>query len=142
MSWGNKLLVVFILFAVLMGTLVYKAVTTETDLVSETYYQDELKYQDRIDAGQNAAKLSAVQVQQQNGTVTITLPSEMQGNKIDGQAYFYSQSNPRNDRHLNLSTDSLTTAFTKDQLPTGLLTIKLSWKSGSENYYVEKMVNL
>ena len=40
MNWGNKLMLVFIVFALLIGTLVYKSINTKYDLVSKDYYKD------------------------------------------------------------------------------------------------------
>ncbi len=142
MSWGNKLLIAFIAFGCMIGYMVYKAVETPTNLVSDEYYKDELKFQDRIDASNNAKKLDSVQVVQNGGTVSITLPAAMKGTSITGEAYFYSKTDPNKDKRLTLSTDSLSTSFNKDELPRGNLLLKLSWQSGNENYYVEKQIDL
>ncbi len=142
MSWGNKLLIAFIVFGCMIGYMVYKAVETPTNLVSEEYYKDELKFQDRIDAANNAKKLDSVKVVQNNGTISITLPAVMKGTSITGEAYFYSKTDPGKDKHLVLSTGSLSTSFDKDELPKGNLLLKLSWKSGNENYYVEQPIDL
>ena len=142
MSWGNKLLIAFIVFGCMIGYMVYKAVETPTNLVSDEYYKDELKFQDRIDASNNAKKLDSVQVVQNSGTISITLPAAMKGTSITGEAYFYCKTDPAKDKHLMLSTDSLSTSFNKDELPKGNLLLKLSWKSGNENYYVEQPIDL
>lgn len=142
MSWGNKLLTVFIVFGCMIGFMVYKAVNTPTNLVSNEYYKDELKFQDRINALNNAKKLDDVQVLQSNGTVSVTLPAAMKGTSITGEAYFYSKTDPGKDKHLILSADSLCTSFNKTVLPKGNVLLKLSWKSGSKNYYVEKPIDL
>jgi len=49
MNWGNKLVLVFIVFGAFIGYLVYQAVNTKYDLVSKDYYKDELRYQEKID---------------------------------------------------------------------------------------------
>ena len=58
MNWGKGLIGVFCLFALGMGTLAYKASSTKLDLVSNEYYKDELRYQDKIDGMNNASKIS------------------------------------------------------------------------------------
>ena len=74
MNWGNKLVVVFIVFGAFIGYLVYQAVNTKYDLVSKEYYKDELRYQDTIDRQKNASKLSDVKIEQDADAVTIHLP--------------------------------------------------------------------
>ena len=71
MNWGNKLILVFIVFAVMMSVLVYKSVNTKYDLVSKDYYKDELRYQDKIDGMHNAAKVSDVVVTQDADNVIV-----------------------------------------------------------------------
>ena len=52
MTWGNKLLLVFAAFALLIGTLVYKCMQQNFELVSKDYYNDELQLykQKKLDA--------------------------------------------------------------------------------------------
>ncbi|CAN5549690.1 hypothetical protein BH10BAC2_BH10BAC2_40420 [soil metagenome] len=142
MNWGNKLVIVFVAFTVLIGTLVYKAINAQYDLVSEEYYQDELKYEDHITAVKNTTKLSSVTIQQNAGSIIVTLPKEMNGYKVDGNAWFYYKTNAANDRKQVFSTSDGTTSFTKQGLPKGNVLLKLNWKSGNEDYYVEKIISL
>lgn len=142
MSWGNKLVLVFIAFTTLIGTLVYKAVHTDFDLVTPEYYQEELKYEDHIDAMQNAARLSEVTIRQDAVNVVVTLPKEMEGYKVDGKAWFYYNASAEKDRQISFSTLNGTASFSKEDLAKGNVLLKLSWNSGTENYYVEKMISL
>ena len=70
-SWGNKILIVYVAFGMFILFMVYKAVNTRYDLVSKDYYKEELRYQDRIDRLNNAAKLSNVLVQQNTDAILI-----------------------------------------------------------------------
>lgn len=141
MSWGNKLLLVFVGFAALIGTLVYKAVNTKFDLVSDDYYKDELKYQQTIDGINNANKLSAVAVTETASHVVIQLPIELKGVKVEGEAWFYCKTNAALDKKiaLNLNADAQQ-LVEKSQLAKAIYTLKLSWKAGAEQYYSEQQV--
>ncbi|OZA73450.1 MAG: endopeptidase La [Thiotrichales bacterium 39-47-5] len=98
MNWGNKLIIVFILFACIIGTMVYKAINTKVELVSKDYYKDELRYQDRIDGRNNAEKIGKVAVTQDAESVAIALPAEMKGIAVTGEAWFYCQTDDVKDR--------------------------------------------
>ena len=74
MNWGYKLMFVFIVFAGLMGTLVYKSMNTKYELVTKDYYKDELKYQDRIDAKNESSKLSDISILQDKDSIVINFP--------------------------------------------------------------------
>ena len=141
MNWGNKLVLVFIVFAALIFTLVYKAVNTKFDLVSKDYYKDELRYQEKIDGIHKANTLSSVAITQNNSTVTLALPKEMNGEKVAGEAWFYCKSDADRDKKFVLKLDdSSKQAISKKELPTGAYQLKLTWQSVSGNYYTEQDV--
>lgn len=144
MNWGNKLVVVFILFAILMATLVYKAVNTKFELVSKDYYKDELRYQDRIDGRNNAALIGKVAVTQDAEALTIGLPEEMKGIKVEGEAWFYCKTDAVRDRKIALSVDtSGKQLILKNQLAKGTTyELKLNWQAGDQKYYTEQIVNV
>ncbi|MDP1763027.1 MAG: FixH family protein [Sediminibacterium sp.] len=139
MSWGNKLVVVFLLFAGLMFTLVYKAVNTKFELVSKDYYQDELRYQDKIDGANNARKLSGITITQDSALLSIELPKEMKGTATEGDIWLYCGSDATKDRKLPLQADTLgRQMIRKNTLAKGSYLLKLTWKSGGNTYYNEQ----
>ena len=141
MNWGNKLILVFILFAVLMSVLVYKSVNTRYDLVSKDYYKDELRYQDKIDGMANAANVSDVTVSQDSNNVIVDFPKELNGYKTEGEAWFYCATDDVKDKKIVLQVDSNgRQTFPKNQLSKTNYLLKLSWKIGNSNYFAEKSV--
>lgn len=143
MNWGNKLIVVFLLFAILIGTMVYKSFQSKPHLVSEDYYKDELRYQDKIDGMANTAKISDVIVAQDSAFVTIYLPKELNGNKIEGEAWFYCKTDENKDKKFPLEVDANgKQSILKKQLSKTNYQVKLSWKVGAVNYYIEKEITI
>ncbi|MCU0322215.1 MAG: FixH family protein [Chitinophagaceae bacterium] len=143
MSWGNKLVFVFIAFAGLIGTLVYKSMKSSFDLVSKDYYTDELRYQEKIDAKASAAQFSAIQLAQTNEVVIIHFPAELAGKKVDGEAWFYCSTNATKDRKIAIEVASNgEMIIPKSQLAKANYQVKISWKIGEESYYTEKNINL
>lgn len=141
MNWGYKLAAVFIGFTVLIGTLVYKSVNTKLDLVSKDYYKDELRYQDQIDGRANAGKISAVSVTQNDTSVIIQLPKELNGITSEGEAWFYCKTNADLDKKIPLQVNSEgRQVIVKNQLAKQAYQLKLKWKTGNENYYSEQKV--
>ena len=53
MNFGNYITIAFIAFGAFIVTLVVKTFAFKPELVSETYYEDELNYQDRINRIKN-----------------------------------------------------------------------------------------
>ena len=141
MSWGNKLVGVFIVFIALIGTLVYKSINSSFDLVSKDYYKDELRYQETIDAQKSAAQFSAIEVAQNNEAVTIQFPEEIKDKKVDGEIWFYSNADASKDIKFKIEVDKNgLMQIAKSQLIKTKYTVKINWQIATTNYYSEKSI--
>ncbi|BAV09230.1 FixH protein [Filimonas lacunae] len=139
MSWGNRLILVFVAFAALIGTLVYKAVHTRFDLVSADYYKQELSYQQRINGIKNAGVLGVLAVEQNNTSVTIVMPDALKGAMVEGEAWFYRKSNADADCKVPLQINEAgEQVVNKRLLKPGPYLLKMDMKANGTNYYVEK----
>lgn len=146
MSWGNKLVLVFVAFAALIGTLVYKSMNTKFELVTKDYYKEELRYQQKIDGARNASQLSAVAVKQDSSFVTVVMPSELKGKSLSGEVVFYCGSDAGKDLAMPLKLDAqgdqLVQLVSKKLLAQGAYQVKLRWQANDSTYYVEKQINI
>ena len=143
MSWGNKLLLTFIGFAILMSTLVYNCTRHNFDLVSKDYYADEIRYQDKIDGMNNASKIGPLELSQNTANILIKLPSEMIGRHITGEAWFYCATNAKLDKKIMLSTNSEGRQFIdKSNLAKTNYLVKINWKAGDKLYYSEHKMTI
>ena len=139
MTWGNKLLLVFIGFALLMSTMVYKCAKQNFELVSKDYYNDELRYQDKIDGVNNANKLSNVEVAQTANEVSIQLPKELNGLASKGQIWFYCANSSLNDRKMPVKANSNgLILINKRKLAKTHYRLKMNWETGTEKFYNEQ----
>ena len=139
MNWGNRLLVVFGLFALFIGFLVYKCFNTKFDLVSKEYYKDELRYQDKIDGMNNAAVISDLKVERNNESVTVVFPPELKGQKAEGEIFFYCPTSEDKDKHFPLMIDAEgKQSIAKKDVVKGIYKLKVTWNIGTKKYYSEK----
>ncbi len=143
MSWGNKLVVVFIGFAVLMGTLVYKAMNTKFDLVTKDYYKEELRYQEKLDAIKNANLVSDIAVAAKNDVIEISFPHELKGMDISGEAWFYCETNADKDKLIpvNMKGDTVFNIHAGN-IGKGSYTVKVKWQAGNTSYFAEKLITV
>ena len=89
-------MITFIVFALMMGYLVYRAFGTNFELVEEDYYKDELRYQQVIDGtGRSNMLNTSVQFNQSANGITLQMPEEMKnqesrkaGKLIGGRRWF------------------------------------------------------
>ena len=143
MSWGNKLIIVFIVFAALMATLVYKATQTKFELVSKDYYQDELRYQDKIDGAANAALEAPISIQLNDEIISIEFPDAQKNANITGEAWFYCSVDATKDKRFVLSVDSTgIQRIERKRLQKGDYQIKISYEINQKKYYVAQQLHL
>jgi len=136
MSWGNKLIIVFIVFAALMATLVYKATQTKFELVSKDYYQDELRYQDKIDGAANAALGAPLAIKLEDGFIIIQFPDEQKKLKISGEAWFYCSVDASKDKRIALRLDSTGSQLIESKrFQKGNYIVKISYEAAGKKYY-------
>ncbi|HTR32203.1 MAG TPA: FixH family protein [Puia sp.] len=145
MSWGNKILLVFILFAGMISYMVYRCMKLPVDLVSDQYYKDELAYQQVIDGMKRANALSGrvAWMPAGNGSLTLTMPAGMQGKGLRGNIVFYCASDAARDRTMALALDDRG----QQTIPPGAVLpghyqIKVGWVAGNLNYYSEQDLDL
>ena len=144
MNFGNKLLLVFAVFAVLMSYMVYRCFSVPVDLVSNEYYKDEIAYQQVIDGTKNYNTLQGkATVKESASDVVIQLPAEMKSHSVKGTALFYCPSNMDNDRHITLATDADgKQSIDVKKFSKGNYTVKIDWQDATTHFYTEKQLTI
>jgi hypothetical protein len=144
MNWGNRLLVVFLVFAAGMGYLFYRSVNTNYDLVENDYYTTELRYQQVIDDTKRADSLSQqVTISQEPQGILINMPKEMKSKKLEGSIWFYCAYDRKYDRKFKLDIDGIGSQLIPSLgLIPGKYSVKISWKDQQTGYYTEKNLSV
>jgi hypothetical protein len=144
MNWGNRILLVFVVFAIGIAYLVYRATSTNFELVDAGYYKDELKYQQVIDSKNNANSLSALpKLEVSSNGLLLSFPSEMKQKKITGEVYFYCSYDSKKDKRFSLDIDSSAVqVFDIRKILPGTYVAKISWADGSKSYYAENNITI
>lgn len=142
MTWGNWIVVSFIVFAVFIGVLVTVCVREDVNLVSRNYYQEDLAYEKQMDRLKNTESLpgkpditvkgNLLQVQfgqlsdVENGTMKLFRPSDA---KLD-QLFTIE------------ATQSTVVQFEVGNLQRGLYRAQMTWSMLGKEYYFEKIITL
>jgi hypothetical protein len=142
MSWGNRLLITFIVFGAGMIFLVIRSVGITTELVEPDYYQQELVYQSQLDASARATEQGPVTIDNENDTIIFSWPSQQQNKSISGEAWFYCAYDKKRDRRIPIQTDNGQMQIDRKQLKAGRYTVKLNWDDGQEQYYQENTLDI
>lgn len=139
MSWGKGIALVIVAFILWISFLVYKTTLVTSEMVTDNYYEKELKYEEVIQAKRNLQKLNEeLVIQQRNDSVLITFPKEFDATSR-GEIYFYRPSNPKQDKTFPIDlTHTSTQVITKNNLTRGVYQIQVSWNQNSTPYFFEQ----
>ncbi|RJE74872.1 FixH family protein [Reichenbachiella sp. MSK19-1] len=142
MNWGHKITITFILFAILIITMVTIAMKQDVHLVAPDYYEEELAYQDQIDKMNNYNALMTKPIfSKQDGKIILSFPDTIE--IISGEVLFFRPSHSGMDQKFTLKLDdSARQYFTQADFQKGLWKTKLSWKDQTHDYFVENTIIL
>ena len=137
-SWGHGVVIAlgaFILF-ILGMIFLFPIGKQNSELITENYYEEELKYQDVIDAknlSDNLAEKPTVTLQNQG--ITIVFPKEFANEKTTFNFYLYRTENRNLDIKKDFTLDGNNTfTIPANVVAKGSYTLKLMWKNNNLNY--------
>ncbi len=138
MNWGTGIVWSFVLFCGYILFLVYQSVQLDFNLVSENYYQEELKYQERIIQKSNlyhsGSRISVSQTDSRQ--VQLVFPKNMRD--ANGTIYFYSPTEKSFDKKYVILLDEVgAQQINRTELVAGRYTLKIEWNSRDRAYYQE-----
>lgn len=141
MDWGKGILLTIIGFVAFMMTLVVISVKQDDiHLVTENYYEKEIKYQDQIDRESASAALDreVLVFDAQNKVILLDLPVGAKGS-----LQLFRPSDARLDQEVAVDvTQAGKTSVPLDQLKSGYWRAQLTWTEGGVEFYQEKKINL
>ena len=143
MSWGYKIILVFAVFASMIGYMVYRSFGTHFELVEPEYYKSELKYQHVIEGTNRAYSLSTSPTIKQDGNdIVLQLPGEMKNAAVSGAVLFYCAYDSRKDKRINLQVDKNGRQSFGNIITPGVYNVKIDWRKGDEDYFSESQIKV
>lgn len=140
-AWPVAIVAFFAVFATFLAVFVVWAVGQKQELVAENYYEQEVRYQQRLDkvnrtqviAGQAAVTFDAAR----NCIVVALPPAQAQG--ASGRIHFYRPSDARLDREVSLALNP-TGVQTLDakSLTSGLWKVRVEWTAQGQDYFLDQ----
>jgi hypothetical protein len=142
--WPLGIFVTFGLFSAGMASVVVIAATHREHLVSDNYYEQELKFQGQIDSAARAQKSGATIAYDSAGrSVVIALPAAQLAQKFSGVIELYRPSEPKLDRGFPLEpkADGAQT-LNVSKLAAGLWLVRAKWNAAGEDYFLEQKIKI
>ena len=142
--WPLGLGAVFVLFFAGMAGVVVIASTHREHLVSENYYEQELKFQSQIDGVRRAQTAGATIARDSaGGAIVISLPVGQLARKLSGTIELYRPADPKLDRQIALAPQSDgTQTVPVSSLAAGRWLVRVAWVADGKTYYMEQKIAL
>jgi nitrogen fixation protein FixH len=142
--WPVGIIAAFALFVSGTAGLIVMAASQKSDLISADYYEQELKYQQRIDSltrsEQLETKASAV-FDAAQCRIVVTLPAEHVRNRLSGRIQLYRPSQAGMDRLFDLQPDaSGVQTLDAAALAPGLWKARVSWTVDRKDYFIDRKI--
>jgi len=142
--WPLGIIVTFVLFFTGTVGLIVMAFSQKVDLVSADYYEQELKFQgriDRVERTRNAASQATVAYDSANHCITVSLPPEQAHHEVWGSIELYRPSAAGMDRAVRFQPDTNgVQRLEAAGMAPGLWRVRVTWTAEKENYYLDQKV--
>lgn len=139
MNWGYRILTIYILFIAGILFLVFKASSQNQDLVATDYYEQELKYQERIDENARANALSStIDVKVCEQALLIKFPAELKGVEVNANILLYCSADKKKDWERAVTTTSAAISLPLGSSRQGVYEAKITWTANNIRYYSQQ----
>lgn len=141
MDWGKGITLTLVAFAAIMITMVTICVKQDDiHLVTHDYYEQEIKYQEQIDRMINASHLEMNAIEYHEGIKSLSL--HLKEGSV-GTLHFFRPSDARLDRKIDFEILEINSnSVDLSSLKEGYWRVKMTWKEGGKEFYLEKKINI
>jgi nitrogen fixation protein FixH len=135
--WPYSLIAFFVILIALIGGMVTWSMRQDMDLVGADYYDQEMRFQQRIDSTKRAQAFGGqVGIAYAAGQIRVSLPAAQAAQHPAGTIRLYRPSDAKLDREVKLAVnaDGTQQVATAGLLP-GLWKARVAWTVGGEEFF-------
>ena len=142
-SWGTKIAILYSAFVVMIISLVVASSRKKVDLVSDNYYQQEVAFQQQIDAEQARTALrDSVTLEVDETNISLIFPQIFASKNIATDIRFYAVVDGSADRSFSINTNNGRVIIVRKKLACVPYEIQVSWTLDKTKYYQAIPLNL
>ena len=143
-NWGTGIAATLTVFVGMMAWFAVRAMNNQEQLVTEDYYQQELRYQSDINRMSGTLRDHAeVGISIAGDVIDLRFPSTASGKAINGTLHLMRPSDINGDRIVAVTTDNTGHAVAKvDGLRKGIYQLRLDWNDGGNDRLQEQRLEI
>lgn len=142
--WPFGIIAAFAIFISATVGLIVVASSQKADLVNDNYYEQEIRYQRRIDTLDRTSQLgsrASVYYDAVRPCIVVSLPAEHAGHKVSGRIELYRPSAAGLDQEFPLEPDpDGVQTIDAAGLQAGLWKVRVSWKVEAEEFFLDQKI--
>lgn len=143
-NWGFKIGAVYVAFVVMMIVLVGMSVGQKIDLVADDYYEQELKFEERIDKIRRANALvekPGWRVEPEG--IRITFPGSTVNRNLTGEIRLYCPADNTKDVSFPIEPDAAGVQLIPiENIKNGRYQLQLDWAKDGSTFWNEGVINI
>ncbi len=144
--WPMAIIAYFILFGAFTAALVTFATRQKEELVSQSYYDEEIRFQTQLEKLQRTLPLNsqmAVGYDSARQSITIHLPVEHAQRVTSGHIRLYRPSDSSLDQEIKLGVNAAgIQELDAKPFKSGLWKVRLEWTVGGEDFFLDQPIVL
>lgn len=141
--WPIAIAAYFVVFITFLVSFIVFATRHHVDLVRADYYEEELRFQQRLDQVQRTREAGgplSVAYDAARQCITLALPSSGTA-QVSGNIHLYRPSDARLDQQWPLGLDATgTQRLDASKLERGLWKVRVEWSLDGKDYYLDQKV--
>lgn len=144
-NWGWGIFSAIVLGALAMIYLVYKASQVETSMVMKDYYEEEVFFEDMLNAqARTKALATSFEYFQTDDVLILQFPKECLTYEIsEGEVQIYRPSSSKDDVILPMDLDEdAQIVLNKNELLAGTYIVKANWYMDNERYNISESIRI
>ena len=138
LNWAMGITAIYLIFALVMIGLVLFSTTQRVELVSQNYYENEIKYQSHIETVKRTQELKEKPIWNiRKDKIEILFPASIDERTISGTYKFYRPSNSGADFTIPVKLIQHSQNVDIAKLIKGMWKLQISWRMNGIDYYDE-----
>ena len=144
MNWGNRVIIILVIFVAGILSMVYISMRQTNEVVDANYYEQEMMYQQVIDGKKNLGSLDdSVTIKSDGAVIKIAFPASTVAQLDSGSIQFMKLSNAKDDKFIPMSgsrTDLYQVPLS--YIAKGFYKVRIRWSNEGKPYYHEQHFNI
>lgn len=141
MNFGGKIVILYLSFVTLIVSLVVLCFRQDVELVSSDYYDQEIRFQDKINASNNEKQLeNSIQHIVFKNEIILRADSSLLTQDFAGTVKFFRPSDSKMDKEVALKFVNNEQKISSGILSHGTYKLQISWVSNYKPYFKEEVI--